>query len=132
MKNSDIIYQQAKIYDSFYLYDEAEILRNIHDMSSQFKNVNFLYSIKTNANPHVVKCILSNGFGVDAASVAEVHMGKSEKISARNIQYSAPGKTKKNIEDTIEISTIIADSLNEIKLINTVAKSTDSICGKEF
>ncbi len=125
--NTTVIYQQAKECDSFYLYDEAKILRNVQGMNSNFKNVKFLYSIKTNANPHVVKSILSNGFGVDAASVAEVFIGKAENISGRDIQYSAPGKTKKNIEDTIDICTIVADSLNEIKLINTVAKAQNCI-----
>lgn len=127
MKNQNIIYQQANEYDSFYLYDEAEILQSIQDLNHHFPNVKFLYSIKTNANPHVVNCILSNDFGVDAASVAEVFMGKLENVSQRDIQYSAPGKTKKNIEDTIDKCTIIADSLTEIRLIDSIAKSQNMI-----
>lgn len=127
MKNKNVIYQQAKEHDSFYLYDEAEILQNMNDLKNHFHNVKFLYSIKTNNNLHIVNSILSNGFGVDAASVAEVFMGKAENVSKRNIQYSAPGKTKKGIEDTLDICTIIADSLNEIKLINSVAKSKNYV-----
>lgn len=127
MKNEKVIYQQAKQYDSFYLYDEAEIIQNIYDMKKYFHNINFLYSIKTNANTNIVHCILSNQFGVDAASVAEVLMGKSENVPKENIQYSAPGKTRKNIIDTMDISTIIADSLNEMKLIDSVAKEKNSV-----
>ena len=127
MKNEDVIYKQAKEYDSFYLYDEAQILHSINELKHNFENVKFLYSIKTNSNARVVNCILSNDFGVDAASAKEVFMGKSKNISKKNIQYSAPGKTKKSIEDTIDICTIIADSLNEIRLIDLVAKSKNTI-----
>lgn len=127
MKNQNVICQQAKGCDSFYLYDEAEILQSIQDLKRHFSNVKFLYSIKTNANPCVVNCILSNDFGVDAASVAEVFMGKSNNVSKRDIQYSAPGKTKKNIEDTMDMCTIIADSLTEIHLIDSIAKSQNRI-----
>lgn len=127
MKNKNIICQQANEYDSFYLYDEAIILQSIQDLKLHFQNVKFLYSIKANANPCVVNCILSNDFGVDAASVAEVFMGKSNNVSKRDIQYSAPGKTKQNIVDTIDICTIIADSLTEIHLIDSIAKSRNTI-----
>ncbi|MFI3212315.1 MAG: diaminopimelate decarboxylase [Eubacteriales bacterium] len=122
MNNKDEIYRQAQKYDSFYLYDETEIIKRVNHLKNHFHNVKFLYSIKTNANQNVVHSILSKGFGVDAASVAEVMMGKSENVSKDDIQYSAPGKTKKNIEDTIHISTIIADSINEINLIDAVAQ----------
>lgn len=127
MKNQKVITQQTKQYDSFYLYDEAEIIRNVQELQHHFRNVKFLYSIKTNANPNVVKSILSHHFGVDAASVAEVLMGKEENVAKEDIQYSAPGKTKKNIEDTLHISTIIADSLTEMELINSVAIEQDCI-----
>lgn len=127
MKNQNVIYQQAKQYDSFYLYDESEIIKRIQELKNNFQNVKFLYSIKTNSNANVVKCILSNGFGVDAASVAEVCMGQGEHIQKEDVQYSAPGKTKKNIEDTIRISTLIADSLNEINLIDSVAKEQNMV-----
>ncbi len=127
MKNQNVIYQETQQYDSFYLYDESEIIERIYELKNNFQNVKFLYSIKTNSNANVVKCILSKGFGVDAASVAEVRKGQVENTQKEDVQYSAPGKTKKNIEDTIHISTLIADSLNEINLIDAVAKEQNMV-----
>ena len=127
MFNKEVILEQSKLYDSFYLYDEGVILEYTGRLKRDFKNVKFLYSIKTNSNPFVVKSVLSEGFGVDAASAAEVMMGKENGVSKDKIQFSAPGKTKKDIEETIELSTIIADSLNEIILINQVAQNMNVI-----
>lgn len=127
MKNQEVIHQQAKLYDSFYLYDETQITNNINHLKRSFQGVKFLYSIKTNSDENVVNCILSNGFGVDAASAAEVLMGNKNNVCKKDIQFSAPGKTKKIIQDTIDIATIVADSLNEIKLIDEVAKEKNII-----
>ncbi len=122
MFNRNVVLEQAKIYDSFYLYDENKIIEDAERLKRDFEGVNFLYSIKTNSNSAIVKCVLSQGYGVDAASAAEVMLGRQNRVSKSQIQYSAPGKTRKDIEDTIEASTIIADSLAEIQLIRQVAQ----------
>lgn len=127
MKNKEIILNQIQYHDSFYLYDESQIIATIDRLHQSFRNVKFLYSIKTNSNPNVVSTILSHGLGVDAASVAEVKMGQSHHIAKSDIQYSAPGKTVANIRSTIEHATIVADSLNELSLIQKVAKELDIV-----
>lgn len=127
MFNRQAILQQVQYYDSFYLYDEQKIINQITTLKNNFRGVKFLYSIKTNANSNVVQSILNQGFGVDAASVAEVMMGRTQNIAMSDIQYSAPGKTEKNIRDTMEHATIIADSLNEMLLIEKVAKEKNMV-----
>lgn len=122
MYNKEVVLEQAKIYDSFYLYDENTIIEHTERLKRDFKHVDFLYSIKTNSHPLVVKSVLAQGLGVDAASVAEVMMGKQHGVPKERIQYSAPGKTKKDIEESIDEAIIIADSLNEINLIQMVAQ----------
>ncbi len=121
MFNKKVALEQAEMYDSFYIYDESKIIKSINELKENFKNVKFLYSAKTNPNHNVVKSVLSNGLGVDAASVHEVLLGEKYGVKKCDIQFSAPGKTKEHIKKTIDKSTIIADSLNEIKLIQEVA-----------
>ncbi|WP_317855691.1 diaminopimelate decarboxylase [Chakrabartyella piscis] len=123
MYNEEMILQQAEVHDSFYLYEEAKIKLAMENLQKNFKGIRFLYSIKTNANKHVVQSVLSNGFGVDAASVAEVEMGVSHGVDKRDIQYSTPGKTRKYIEKTLECATIVADSLGEMVRIQEVAEA---------
>ena len=123
--NRSAVLEQAKLHDSFYLYDESIILENTARLKSDFSGVSFLYSMKTNPHPLVVKTILSQGFGVDAASLAEAQLGNKNGVPKEMIQYSAPGKTEKDIEAALPIATIIADSLNEVKLIDKAAEKAE-------
>lgn len=122
MFNRQAILQQAGVYDSFYLYDESKILEYTGQLLRDFTDVTFLYSMKTNAHPLVARSVLSQGFGVDAASLAEVLMGVENGVPRENIQYSAPGKTLSDIRAAIAKSTLIADSLHEIHRIQQVAE----------
>lgn len=111
----------ADQWDSFYLYDERRILESIKHLRLHFPQVDFLYSIKCNSNPHVLRCIFSQGFGADAASVGEVLAANEAGVSATHIYYSAPGKSMKDIETAIDRSVLIADSIGEIQRIQEVA-----------
>ncbi len=120
--NRKAVLKQAEKHNSFYLYDESIIIENTNRLKNDFKNVHFLYSVKNNPHPMVVKTILAQGFGVDAASLAEAETGHKSGVPKEMIQYSAPGKTPQEIEAALGISTLIADSLNEVVLINKAAK----------
>lgn len=121
--NKEVVLNQAKKHNSFYLYDESIIIENTTKLKNDFYNVDFLYSMKTNPHPLVVKTIFNQGFGVDAASLAEAHIGHKNGVHKDMIQYSAPAKTLEDIEEGLKISTLIADSLDEVKRINEIAKN---------
>ncbi|MEG1862486.1 MAG: diaminopimelate decarboxylase [Oscillospiraceae bacterium] len=119
-----IIKEQSKRHLSFYIYDENTIIDSLKTLKNDFPSVEFLYSAKTNPFPSVVKCVVENGLGIDAASLNEVLMGEKEGLAKEKIYYSAPGKTRYDILGAIEKSIIIADSLNELKVLNDAAKET--------
>ncbi len=129
MNHPAIISHLATAHESFYLYDAAQIAANAQRLQRHMPSAHFLYSLKTNPNPHVVDCILAQGLGVDAASVNEVNIGVQHGLSKRNIQYSAPGKPLQAIADTITQATLIADSLGEVARIAQVA-SEKGICAE--
>ena len=104
----------AEKYESFYLYDENAILASIERLRKSFDGVRFLYSAKANPHPGVLDCILSEGIGVDAASVREVRMGKENGLGKHDIYYSAPGKSVHDIDAALPDCVIIADSVNEV------------------
>ena len=122
MFNKEVILEQSKLYDSFYIYDESVILKSIKELKENFEGIDFIYSLKTNPATQVCKTIYNKNIGADAASAREVIFSSEMGVSKEDIQYSAPAKTKKDIEQTVELSTIIADSINEVYLINEVAK----------
>lgn len=122
MKNQALILEQAQKYDSFYLYDESIILQYTNQLKESFSDVEFLYSLKTNPYPQVVKTVFSQGFGADAASLEEVRISHRNGLPKDKIYYSAPGKSMDDIMEALEYSVIIADSLGEIYRIQEIAQ----------
>jgi len=124
MKNKlSIVKDLMKQYDgSFYIYDESIISNQIKTLSCNFPQFEFLYSVKTNPFAPIVNFAASKGFGADASSPDEVMIAHRAGLSYEKIQYSTPGKTRRDIETTIDKAIIIADSYNELILINDIAK----------
>ena len=127
MELKNQICEISQKYDSFYLYDEKIIKNSISNLRKVFLEIEFLYSIKCNSNVNVLKSIFSEGFGADAASLAEVLMVRKLDLDKNKIYYSAPGKTSKDIEIAINESNLIADSIEEIRRINMVSKSLNKV-----
>lgn len=118
----DIILSQAKDNDNFYLYNEQIINKNIACLQNNFPQVKFLYSIKCNCNKQVLRSIFSQGLGADAASAQEVLLANECGLTKNEIYYSAPGKTLKDIQCTLDKAIIIADSINEMIMMDTLAR----------
>ena len=112
--NRECILEQAKQHDSFYLYEEAIIRKNTEQLKTDFPGVTFLYSVKCNPYPEVLRCVLNQGFGVDAASLAECVMGQKAGLGKDMVIFSAPGKTMADIRGGLGISTLVADSAAEV------------------
>ena len=117
--NRECILEQAKQHDSFYLYEEAIIRKNT--LKTDFPGVTFLYSVKCNPYPEVLRCVLNQGFGVDAASLAECVMGQKAGLGKDMVIFSAPGKTMADIRGGLGISTLVADSAAEVERIQEAA-----------
>lgn len=120
--DKEIVEEQAKRYDSFYLYDERKIVDSIRRLKQHFPNIEFLYSIKCNSNPYVINSVFAQGLGADAASAGEVRKAVAAGQKKEKIYYSAAGKSMEDIESTMESAVLIADSIEEIKRIQFAAK----------
>jgi len=125
MFNRKIIETVASEYDSFYLYDESVIVERTGKLKESFPEVEFLYSMKCNSNSLVTECVFRQGLGADAASAGEVKDACNKGLAKEQIYYSAPGKTIKDIRETIDKAVLIVDSIDEIKRIDQVAKELD-------
>lgn len=123
----DVIIKQIMDTDNFYLYDENLIKEKINNLHEYFIQIKFLYSIKCNNNKNVMQSIFNQGLGADAASLHEVFMASEYRLTKNDIYYSAPGKSLKDITEALDKSVIIADSLNEIILIDKVAQKRQEI-----
>ena len=89
--------KMAELENPFYLYDQETILGQVRRLHRDFPDFEFLYSIKTNPFLPVVKTILGEGLGLDAASLREVEIGVEYGLPKEKILYSAPGKTERDL-----------------------------------
>lgn len=122
MYRNTILADLSEKYDSFYFYDEQSIISQTALLKEAFPSVNFLYSLKSNPHHHVVRSVVENGFGADAASLEEVRLAGRCGLLPEHIYYSAPGKTEGDIAAALSEAVLIADSLFEVMRIDCLAR----------
>jgi len=126
LDNNNLRQLMSEVNKSFYVYDEEEILKSINILKDKFKEFEILYSVKTNPNKHILDLMSKNNIGSDAASAKEVQISNTANINKNNIIYSAPGKRRKDIEESIDKCIITADSYNELSLLNEIGKERNT------
>jgi diaminopimelate decarboxylase len=87
--------------DTAVIYQSWDYLENyLNHLKFSFDHTNALHAIaiKTNPHPEVLKKVVSWGFGLEAASIEEVQLALNAGISADQLVFDSPVKTKKEIE----------------------------------
>lgn len=102
-----------------YVYDYETLADSARLLQKTFPAYDFLFSVKANPFPPVVKALASMGIGADAASLGEVQLARS--CDMRNIYFSAAGKPDKAIENAMGQCHLIADSMGEMERMAAIA-----------
>ena len=100
-----------------YVYDEAEIVRRCTLLKTAAPAFRWLYSVKCNPHAKVLQTVRREGFGLDAASAAEVDRGLAAGFAGEEISYSAPGKTDRAIRSALGKCRLIVDSVGELERV---------------
>ena len=116
-----------KKYAPCYIYDQSMIDQACEELKRELPGFDFLYSIKANPFEPVVRTVAAHGFGADAASWREVEESLDCGMTKEQIYFSAPGKTDKDLHNARGKCTIIADSLNELRLLQKIAEEHHTI-----
>lgn len=111
-----------------YLYDANIIREKCRQLKQALPNVTFLFSVKTNPFPPVLRLLREEGLGADAASPAEVKLAQEAGMPQDTIFYSSPGKTDRDLEATLGTCVFTADSLGELRRLQALAEAQ----GKHF
>lgn len=119
--------KMAEIDSPFYLYDQFCIQGQARRLRQDFAGCEFLYSVKANPFLPVVRTLTAEGFGIDAASLAEVMIGSALGVRPDHILYSAPGKTKADLASALGRCVLVADSLGELERIEALAAERGGI-----
>lgn len=102
-----------------YVYDKTVLVSRIEELQStlgSYPNAKFFYAIKANFNPHIVKEIISHGFGIDAVSVDEVKMGLLCGADKENIVFTESNCTDEEMHEAVSLGVILnIGSLSRLK-----------------
>ena len=111
-----------------YVYSYSKIKDNIINFKKKFKTINPLicFSVKSNANLHILSLINKFGLGADVVSKGELLVALKAKIKPEKIVFSGVGKTVEELKFAInkKILLINTESENEIIEIEKIAKKS--------
>ncbi len=109
---------------SFYFYDLDAFERHIQGIKSVLHpDVKVWYACKANPLSKILSLFHDNGFGVDVASLGELHQAKSAGV--KKLIATGPAKTPRYLRTLMEsgVSTIVIESIQQLKDLNEVASS---------
>ncbi|MEE4194144.1 MAG: diaminopimelate decarboxylase, partial [Anaerolineae bacterium] len=107
-----------------YVYDSLSILHQIEQLQTHFTAFSPFYSVKANNSLAIAQLIAQSGLGAELASGGEITLAKQAGFSYDQMTFAGPGKTDAELTAAIDagIKAINAESVNEIKRINDIAK----------
>lgn len=117
------------IYDAETIKDRYRYLRD-----NLPKEIDIFYAMKANPNIAIIKQLVSLGTGVEVASEGELYACQKIGVNPKNIVFGGPSKTDGDISMAIDmgIYALNAESLGEIKRINRIAKSKNTVMDVEL
>lgn len=104
----------------FYIYQEQDIKNKTDDIKNIFNDqtYEFLYAMKANSNPQIIKSIVSSGFGIDACSIEEVRIATLCGVPPGIIYYNADCLTIDEIDTAFKSNVnIVIGSLDALRII---------------
>ena len=131
IENIDALKIAKKYGTPIYCYSKDKIIRNIFKFKNNFKSIKPLicFSVKSNSNLKLLKEIKKMGLGADVVSKGELIASLKAGINKKMIVFSGVGKTTSELKFAIKegILLINAESMNEIQLIEKIAKKQNKI-----
>jgi diaminopimelate decarboxylase len=93
-----------------YVYDANTIRQRCVELKTAFsgyEKVQWLYAVKANYNPHIVRLIVGQEFGVDAVSLEEVQLALACGVAPEKIMYTETAMTDTEMKTTYDLGVLI-------------------------
>ncbi|MGH8751338.1 MAG: type III PLP-dependent enzyme [Burkholderiales bacterium] len=113
----------AKGYSKPFLLVDSEIVRTkIRRFQATMPRVHAHYAVKANPHPRVLQTMIEEGAGFEIASIAELDLLLGLGVTAREIYYSNPMKSRQYIEYAAarSVEWYVVDSVEELRKIHSV------------
>ncbi|PPR40867.1 MAG: Diaminopimelate decarboxylase [Alphaproteobacteria bacterium MarineAlpha5_Bin12] len=113
-----------KYQTPLYVYSYNKLKNNYKKLTNILKK-NIYYSVKANSNQAIISLFSKLGSGIDVVSGEELQRALKAKVNPNKIIFEGVGKSKDDLRLAIkkDIRQINIESVDEIKIINQLAKS---------
>lgn len=112
----------------FFFYDLDGLHHHLEEMraftSKEFK---LWYACKANPLSSILKLLRNMGFGIDVASLGELHQVLSSGIRPEHVLATGPAKSKTYLENLLDsgVEIIVCESLNQVKWLAELAREKE-------
>ncbi len=131
MFNPGLIKTFQSLKTPFYFYDVELLKKTLDELKLQSSKRNYIvhYAVKANANEKILKIINEYEFGADCVSGNEILRSIECGFKGNNIAFAGVGKSDEEILIGLknDIFTFNVESVQELEVINSLAKSLNKI-----
>ena len=105
----------------FHLYDEKGIRDNAQRLKKAFSwapGFKEYFAVKANPNPHLIKILQEEGFGVDCSSLTELCLVEKVGLKAEEIFFSSNDTPLKEYQKALDLGALInLDDFTHLKFL---------------
>jgi diaminopimelate decarboxylase len=123
LTNQKILELSSRHKKPFFAYDLKTTLERINELKQTigiYPKTEFLYAMKANHNPHIVKFIVDNGFGIDGVSINEIKLALHIGCPKEKIMFTENNITSEIMDEAFELGILI--NFNSLSLLEKFGK----------
>lgn len=112
-----------KLGASFFYYDLDAFESHVQSIkNSLHPEIKIWYACKANPLSKILSILNENGFGVDVASLGELH--QAQNVGVKKLISTGPAKSREYLKKMMEagVTTIVIESFNQLKDLDMVAQ----------
>lgn len=113
----------------FFYYDLDKLVTHLESMAHQLDpDIKLWYACKANPMSAILKVLRNLNFGIDFASLGELHQILNTGVKASETIATGPAKSKKYLENIVKagVENIVLESLNQVTWLNEVCKEQNT------
>ncbi|MBM82709.1 MAG: diaminopimelate decarboxylase [Planctomycetaceae bacterium] len=131
--DSKTIRQLAETYPTpFHLYDEKSIRANARRLNAAFawcEGFKEYFAVKATPNPHLIKILKEEGFGVDCSSIAELVLSERIGLTGDEIMFTSNNTPANEFAKAKELGAILnLDDFTHIEFLDKYVGMPKTIC----